>query len=162
VARASRRKTCVREKAGALTRREFARHAAAAAAALAALPGSIPLAGAVPASNAKPRTDTTFHPAAVLPQETGSTHPKLSAEALAEADARAAEILRRYGPKLDDEQKADIRRLAREAQVQIEAVRAFPLDNNQEPAAILRLVGTASVRRPAAAAAPRKPAGKGA
>lgn len=162
MARTSGRKGFARTKARELTRREFAQHAAAAAAAIAALPGCLPLQGAELPHGVLDPAQGAAVPESPLHQEPPGSRPKLSAEAVAEADARAAEILRRYGPKLDDEQKADIRRLAREAQVQIEAVRAFPLDNNQEPAAILRLVGTASVRRPAAAAAPRKPAGKGA
>ena len=78
-----------------------------------------------------------------LPQEAAGAGPKLSAEALGEADGKVAEILRRYGAKLSEAQKADIRRLMREAQAQIEALRAFPLENSDEPATVFHLVGAA-------------------
>jgi len=137
-----------------LSRREFARGAGVAAAAMAAIPGSVlevaagsvrevPLAG---------------------PQGAAGTGPKLSAEAQAEAAAKTAEIFRRYGAKLNDEQKADVRRLVREAQAQVEALRAFPLENSDEPATVLHLVGAparssvAARRVPAAAGAAKKPA----
>jgi hypothetical protein len=83
---------------------------------------------------------------------------------VAEAEARAAEILRRYGAKLSEEQKADVRRLAREAQVQLDALRAFPLENHDEPATYFRMVSPSSMRRPPTSSAgeAQKPAGKGA
>ena len=162
MARATRRKnsaTTLDKRAGGVTRREFARQAAAAAA-IAALPGNIALHEKRAAALAG-APEASLHPVPTLPQETAGSQPKLSAEALAEAEARSAEILRRYGAKLTEEQKADVRRLAREAQVPLEALRRFPLENKDEPATVLRVVSTRPVTAPVAAGA-RKPAGKGA
>jgi hypothetical protein len=147
VKRSMRGKNSARNQAGAITRRDFARHAAGAAAAIAALPGSLPL-PAIP-----PR-----------PQEAAGAHPSLTPEALAEAEARATEILRRYGTKLSDEQKAEIRRLSRDAQAPLEALRRFSLQNQDEPATVLQLVRTSAVRNAPAShtAASPKPSAKGA
>jgi hypothetical protein len=163
VRRTIRRKNCVREKARALTRREFTRHAATAAAAIAGLSGTIPLQGAVATRAAIIPNEDRLTTTSAVPQEASGGHPKLSAEAVAEAEARAAEILRRYGTKLTDEQKADIGRLAREAQAQLEPLRAFPLDNHDEPATAFRLVSASAARRqslPSSGTA-RNPSGKG-
>ncbi len=141
-----------------LSRREFARRAAGAAAAMAAIPGGVLGMTDTPSS----RGEVPF----ALPQEAAGAGPKLSAEALAEADGKVAEILRRYGTKLSEAQKADIRRLMREAQAQIEALRAFPLENSDEPATVFHLVGAAprsagaSRRAPAASSPPGAPGGK--
>jgi len=162
VKRIGRSKPPARDDDANVSRREFARRATLAAAAIAANPTSV--FGVSVAHGAAP---------APARQEPAGDKPKLSAEALAEAEARSAEILRRYGAKLSDEQKADIRRLAREAQVQLEALRAFPLENSDEPAMVLHLVqAPASARHsgasPGTAAAPgaasggKKPAGRGA
>jgi hypothetical protein len=66
----------------------------------------------------------------------------------AEAEARVAMILGRYGSRFTEAQKADLRRLILGAQDSLEAMRAYPLDNAIEPATVFR------VRRPAAR--PRK------
>jgi hypothetical protein len=134
-----------------LSRREFARRAAAAAAALAAMPGGILAGSSAATSTATPR------PAPAPPQESAGEKPKLSPENLAEIEAKVGDIFRRYGAKLTEEQKADIRRLVREAQTPLEALRAFPLENSDEPATVLRLY-----RKPAPpgrkAAVPARPA----
>jgi len=150
----------------ALSRREFARRAAAAAA-LAAVPGSV-LGMVRHGRTPLPREESL----APLQQAAGG-EPKLSAEALAEADGKVAEIIRRYGAKLSEAQKADVRRLVREAQAPLEALRAFPLANSDEPAAVFHVAGPSSrsagpARRapaasstPAAPGAAKKPAGGG-
>jgi len=162
VAATRRRKNSARAQGGALTRREFARRAAAAAAAIAALPAS-PLYCATGVAAEIDPPQSTPPAAAPLPQDTPSQHPKLSAEALAEAEAKTTEILRRYGAKLTDEQKAEVRRLVQLAQAPIETLRRFPLENSDEPATILRFASASAVRRAPVArpAAAPKPAGKG-
>ncbi|HXZ20657.1 MAG TPA: hypothetical protein VEG63_11955 [Candidatus Acidoferrales bacterium] len=148
-----RRKQTARSEEGGLSRREFARGATVAAAAIATIPGGVLNTAAIAASHGVS--------AAELPQQTAGEKPKLSAEAVAEAEAKVSEILRRYGDKLDESQKADIRRLVRETQAGLEALRAFPLENSDEPATVLHLVGGAiPVRRSAASPAPAKPAAK--
>jgi hypothetical protein len=148
-----RRKQSARPPEGGLSRREFARGATVAAAAIAAIPGGILGAAALPS------LDGSAVPA--LPQDPGKEKPKLTAEALAEAEAKVTEIFRRYGDRLNDEQKADVRRLMREAQAQVEALRAFPLANSDEPATILHLTGaTRAAPRSRATPAAAKPAAK--
>ncbi len=151
-----RRKQTARRDEGGLSRREFARGATVAAAAMAAIPGGALTTAAF--------ATTASAVAAGQPEQAAGEKPKLSAEGMAEAEARAAEILRRYGDRLDDAQKADIRRLVREAQAPLEALRSFPLENSDEPATMLHLAGPAEqARRPSTAPAmPRaaKPAAK--
>lgn len=126
------RKPSARGPERGLSRREFARGATVAAAAMAALPSGVLGAAAL----ATPR-------GARLPQESPGEKPKLSAQALAEVEAKVAEIFRRYGDRLNEEQKADIRRLVREAQPPLEKLRAYLLENSDEPATILHLIGAA-------------------
>ena len=147
-----------------LSRREFARRAAAAAA-MAAVPGSV--LGMVRHGRTPPsRREEPF----AAFQEVAGGGPKLSAEALGEVEGKVAEIIRRYGANLSEAQKADVRRLVREAQEPLEALRAFPLANSDEPATVFHVAGPSSRsagtprRAPAAPAAPgtaKKPAGGG-
>jgi len=128
---------------------------------MAAIPGGV--LGMVHQGQTPSEREEAFAPI----QEAPGGGPKLSAEALAEADGKAAEIVRRYGEKLTEDQKADVRRLVREAQAQIEALRAFPLENSDEPATVLHLVRVSSrsagTARPAPGApgAAKKPAAGG-
>jgi len=148
-----RRKHTARSEERGLSRREFARGATVAAAAMAAIPGSVLSTGALAA--APVAAD------AALPQQTAGEKPKLSPEAMAEVESKVAEIMRRYGEKLDDAQKADIRRLVRETQAGLETLRAFPLENSDEPATVLHLAGTAApARHPPTAPAGAKSAAK--
>jgi len=55
------------------------------------------------------------------------------------AEAQAQAIFRKYGDRLSEEQKADVKRLVAEAQKPAEALRAFPLDNSNEPAMVFRV-----------------------
>ena len=129
------RKESARAEEGKLSRREFARGATVAAAALAALPAT---AGEVLTEAALAAHHGSKLP---LPSQGGQgENPKLSAEGQAEVEAKIAEIMRRYGERLNDEQKADIRRLVREAQAPVESLRAYPLENSDEPATVLHLV----------------------
>jgi hypothetical protein len=112
-------------KAG-MSRRDFARRAALAVASVAVLPKSL-------ASQSE--TPTPAHPAPQQPAE----QPKLSPESRAEVEAKFGSILHRHGQRLSEEQKADVRRLLTESQKSLEALRAFPLDNADEPATVLKL-----------------------
>jgi hypothetical protein len=147
-----------RQTSTGLSRREFATRAGVAAAALAANPGA--LLGSATA------TAVTAAVTGAALQEPASS-PKLSRASQAEVDAKVAEIFRRYGDKLNDEQKADIRRLVHDGQAPLEALRAYALDNSDEPATVLHLVGVpprraASAPAVATPAAGKKPAGGGA
>ena len=164
------RNESVRAEAGKLSRREFARSATLAAAAMAAMPstaGAV-LAGAatspatpggVPAEGAAAAAFDHGARLQAVEQESKEQKPKLSAEAQAEVEAKIANILRRHGDRLSDAQKTDIRRLVREAQEPLETLRRYPLSNSDEPATILHLVrAEESTRRAPASRAAEKPA----
>jgi hypothetical protein len=73
----------------------------------------------------------TFAPRITVAQETAKPNP--------ESEARIAWILGKYGERLDDQQRADIRRLVAGAQPGLDAMRAYPLDNSVEPATLFRI-----------------------
>jgi hypothetical protein len=109
----------------ALTRREFARRAAVGAAAAALAPGAVAATAGLSAVAAE---------VGIAQQDV-----KLSAESQAEADAKIAAILRKYGSRFSEAQKADIRRLVMEGQKPLETMRAFALDNADQPANVMRI-----------------------
>jgi hypothetical protein len=108
-----------------ISRREFARGGAliAASAALPAMAG--PSAGAQVAAH----------------------EPTLASASQAEVDAKVSVVIRQYGNLLSDEEKLDVRRLLTEGQAGLDTMRAFRLDNADQPANVLKLY-------PEAAAAP--------
>ena len=125
------------EAARDISRREFARRAALAAATAAVLPGKL-----LTRAEAAP---------APTPQAAPSEQPKLSPEDRAEVEAKVEAIFRKYGKRLSEEQKADVRRLVTEAQKSLESLRAFPLDNADQPATVFELypeARAAARRRP--------------
>lgn len=63
---------------------------------------------------------------------------KLSASAQAEVEMKVASIFRKYGDRLSDEQKADIRRIMAESQEGLEKMRAFKVENGDQPADAFR------------------------
>jgi hypothetical protein len=74
---------------------------------------------------------------------------KLSPASQAEVDAKIQAILRKYGDRLSEAQKADIRRLVTEGQAPLEKMRAFPLDNSDQPGNVFKIYPD-----PAASSAP--------
>jgi hypothetical protein len=74
---------------------------------------------------------------------------KLSASAQAEVEMKVASIFRKYGDRLSEEQKADIRRIMAESQEGLEKMRAFKLENGDQPADAFRAYRTEA--KPAAA-----------
>jgi hypothetical protein len=112
------------DKDSLLSRREFARKAALAAAAVAVVPAS--------ASPAASRFDEHASQISQAPSQT-----PLSPEDQAEVAARIAAILTKHGDQLSPEQKTDIRRLGTELQKPIVRLRAYPLENSSQPATVL-------------------------
>jgi hypothetical protein len=106
----------------AISRREFARRAAIASAA-ALIPG-----GALPA---KPATVD-------FPIQQPSQIPQLSPESQAEAEARYQAIVKAYGSRFSDAQKAELQRMSLEAQPALDRVRAYPVANGDAPAVYLK------------------------
>ena len=116
-----------------LTRRDFARSAAIAAATAAMAPGI----------DAGKRLGTR-------PGLAGASAGGDDAASArqAEIDARVAEVFRRYGDRLSAEQKTEVRRLVGELQKGLDKLRAYPLGNGDQPATVVRLVpDTAEVSR---------------
>ena len=106
-----------------LGRRQFALGAAAAATS-ALLPGEL-LAQAAASDKS-------------LDEKTRIAMGKLSPSAQAEVEMKVASIFRKYGDRLNDEQKADIRRIMAESQDGLEKMRTFKLENGDQPADAFR------------------------
>jgi len=137
-----------KSKESAISRREFARRVAMFSA----------TASLVPANLIPPVASSAWS----LPQQP-SAASKLSATSQAEVDSRIQSILAQYGSRLSDAQKADIRRLATEAQSPLDRLRAYTTGNGDGPALYLRPLierekkPAAKPSAPVAANAPKKP-----
>jgi hypothetical protein len=75
---------------------------------------------------------------AELDKKTRDAMAKLSPAARAEVEAKVTNIFRKYGERLNEEQKADIRRIVAESQEGFEKMRAFALENGDQPADAFR------------------------
>ncbi|HEX2327112.1 MAG TPA: hypothetical protein VHN74_00200 [Candidatus Angelobacter sp.] len=73
-----------------------------------------------------------------LEQRAQEAMSKLKPQAQAEVEAKFANIVRKYGSRLNDEQRLDIRRSLAETQDGLEKLRAFVLENGDEPATVYR------------------------
>ena len=113
-----------------LGRRQFALGAAAAAT-TALLPGKAALGSPLPGDLL---AQTSASADQSLDEKTRIAMAKLSASAQAEVEMKVASIFRKYGDRLNDEQKADIRRIMAESQEGLEKMRAFKLENGDQPA----------------------------
>jgi hypothetical protein len=107
----------------AISRREFARRAAFVSAAASLSPANL---------------ISVESEAMAVPAQQTANAPKLSPASQAEVDSRIQAILSQYGARLSDSQKADIRRLAAEAQPPLDRLRAFPTTNGDGPALYLK------------------------
>lgn len=116
-----------------LGRRQFALGVAATAAGL-ILPGNA-LSGKDLPDNILPQAAGTDQS---LEAKTHAAMAKLSPAAQAEVEMKVASIFRKYGDKLSDEQKADIRRIMAESQEGLEKMRTFKLENGDQPADTFR------------------------
>jgi len=110
-----------------LTRRDFARAAAMAAATAAMAPAGEALTRHVAAPGNSRAANST-----------GADDPASARQV--EIDARVADVFRRYGDRLSAEQKTEVRRLVGELQKSLDKLRAYPLGNGDQPATVLRVV----------------------
>ena len=110
-----------------ISRRSFAKNAVVIATAAAVVP--MTLAQTQPA--APPTT-----PAQPKPPE---NPPALPAASQAEVDARVNWIYTKYGAHLNDEQRADVRRLVTGGQSGVDAMRKYDIDNGNGPAEPFRI-----------------------
>lgn len=111
------------KSSSAISRREFARRAAFVSAAASLAPSRLLSSEPVPAG---------------LPLQHPANAPKLSPESQAEIESRIQSIFAQYGNRLSDSQKADIRRLATEAQPPLDRLRAFATENGDGPGLYLK------------------------
>ena len=125
-----------------ISRREFARRAAFVSAAASLTPGQL--------LNAEPL-------ASAVEAQQPPNAPKLSPEGQVEVESRIQAILTQYGSRLSDAQKADIRRLAAEAQPPLDRLRAYTTDNGDGPALYLKPL-LEREKKPSPKATPSKPA----
>ena len=72
------------------------------------------------------------------PVQQPSSSTKLSPDAQAEVEMKVKEIFRKYGKRLNDEQRADIRKVMAETQGGLEKMRAFALENGDQPATVVK------------------------
>lgn len=77
-------------------------------------------------------------PPASLQEQAQKALAKLAPAAQAEVEMKAGSLFRKYGTRLSDEQKADIRRILAETQDGLEKMRAFVLENGDQPATVFR------------------------
>ncbi len=108
-----------------LSRREFARRTALAAATAAVVPATLL------------SQETPPKPAAA-PGAPPQASPPLSPELQAEGELKYQWIIQNYGSRLSDAEKKDVHRLVMEGQKPLAAFRAFPLDNSDQPATVLK------------------------
>jgi hypothetical protein len=83
-----------------------------------------------------------------LDKKTREAMARLTPPARAEVEMKVASIFRKYGDRLSDEQKADIRRIMAETQEGLEKMRAFQLENGDQPADTFRAYRSESVAQP--------------
>jgi hypothetical protein len=115
-----------------ISRRDFAVSAALATAAIASVPTDLLAQEKGAAEGAKPEA----------PQA-----PKLSAASQAEVEERYAAILRKYGSRLSDEQKKDVHKSLISQQQGLDQIRAFPLENWDDPATVFKAVSAKGGKR---------------
>jgi hypothetical protein len=115
-----------------ISRREFARKAALASALASVVPASALADQAVHAKGVAGLAGTDSKSPI---QAAGS---KLSPEGQAEVEARVHAILGQYGSRFSEEQKADIRRLCDLVQPPLDRLRAYALENGDNPALYLK------------------------
>lgn len=114
-----------RESGNKLSRREFARRTAFAAATVAVAPATL----------LSQETAPSPAPASSAPPQAS---PPLSPELQAEGELKYQWVIQNYGSRLSDAEKTDVHRLVMEGQKPLAAFRAFPLDNSDQPATVLK------------------------
>jgi hypothetical protein len=115
-----------------LSRREFAQRAALFSAAVPFIPANSGVTQKLIVSESARQPSATSAPPAQ------SNEPKLSPEGQKESDGRYQSILSSFGDRFNDQEKATIRTLCVFLQPSLEHLRAFHLDNGDNPALYLK------------------------
>lgn len=125
-----------------ISRRQFARRAALLSASVSIAPA------------ASVFTDSLQ---AAPTQQAPDTHPHLSPESRAEAEARYQQILSQYGSRFSTEDKATMQQTNLTMQTSLDKIRAYTLENGDSPALYLKpLVEREKKKSPTPAGAPAK------
>lgn len=118
-----------------ISRREFGREAAIATAATITAPALLaPPAAAAGLAPAQKKT-----PEAPPSEKRPEALEGLTPQQAADVEAKLANILRQYGSRFDAGQKEHLRRILVENERLMAPVRAFPLQNGDPPASVLRI-----------------------
>jgi len=72
-------------------------------------------------------------------QETPGAKPTLTPEQSRDVDAKLANIIRKYGERLSEEQRKHLRRILAYNETMLAPVRAFALQNGDPPVTVLKL-----------------------
>lgn len=123
-------------KSARISRREFGLDAAIGAAAAAALSLSPPS-----LLNARRDPDNISPAIPMGEQETPGAKPTLTPEQSRDVDAKLANIIRKYGERLSEEQRKHLRRILAYNETMLAPVRAFALQNGDPPVTVLKLSG---------------------
>jgi len=107
------------KNASLISRRQFARRAAL----LSATATITPVDALIPAASSA---------------QTQPSPTQLSAEGQLEADSRYQQVVSLYGDRLDDAQKANIKKMCADLQPTLERIRKFDLQNGNAPALYLK------------------------
>jgi hypothetical protein len=107
-----------------ISRRQFGRKAAVAAAASLSVPAML----AASAAHSSPPQDQKAEPL-----------KNLTPQQAADVDAKLANILRKYGDRFSDDQKKRLRRILAQHQRLMAPVRDFAVQNGDPPASVLRV-----------------------
>jgi hypothetical protein len=100
------------------------------------------------------------NPASVRESKPGDKTPAkneggLTPDQAQEVEARLANVLRRYGNRLSEEQRQHLRRILTYNERMLVSIRTFPLQNGDAPASVLKisLTGQAEPAKPTSTAA---------
>jgi hypothetical protein len=117
-----------KSKSARISRREFGLDAAVAVA-LSLSPSGL--------STARRDRDNISPTIAADEQETGT--PKLTPEQSRDVEAKLANIIRKYGERLSEEQRKHLRRILAYNETMLAPIRAYALQNGDPPVTVLKL-----------------------
>lgn len=113
--------------ASRISRRDFGRHAAIVAA-LALSPCTL--------VGSPQDSERESNPEAKFPNNRGDS---LTPEQSQEVESKLTNIIRKYGNRLSDDQRAHLRRILTYNEKMLASVRSFPLQNGDPPASVLKV-----------------------
>jgi hypothetical protein len=120
-------------KSARISRREFGLDAAVAATAAAALAVS-------PSSLLTPRRDRdNISPTIAAGEQETASSLKLTPEQGRDVEAKLANIIRKYGERLSEEQRQHLRKILAYNETMLAPIRAFTLQNGDPPVMVLKL-----------------------